>query len=345
VFFALALLSGVAVSGRGYVEPKDWPKAGGTDIVPSETVLLYPEGQESGRGIVEGGVEVTRGAREGNGLDCPENCNWKGTLTNVGDFARMDLYFPAEPNGQMAIVCPGGGYTHLSAFNEGVYVAEWLVGHGITACILKYRLPNGHRTVPIDDVQNAFRYCRFHAAEWGVKQIGVFGFSAGGHLASAASVFFEDEVTRPDFAVLIYPRIAQQPGAHSTSMDELIGTPEIWKREIASAKDPAAKQLEYERLQYWFCTDNSVRPDTPETFIAQSSDDRTVPPLNFVGYYEALMKLSIPAEVHVYPEGGHGWGFGDSRYKGTGTDKFASYRQVFYDELALWLAKMLEKAE
>lgn len=323
-------------SCTSYCEPAQWPRAAGTDIIPSKTVLLYPEGQASGKGIVENGVPVTSGARQSNGLTGPETCNWKGSLANVGDFARMDFYFPSKPNGQLVIVCPGGSYTHLSSFNEGVYVAEWLVARGITACVLKYRMPNGHKTVVIDDVQNAFRYCRYHSSEWGIDRVGVMGFSAGGHLASAASVFFVDEVTRPDFAVLIYPRIAQQAGAHSITMDEMIGRPEEWKDAIAS---DASKKIEYEHLQRWFDTYHFVTPDTPPTFIAQSADDNQVSALNFIEYYKALIECSVPVEVHVYPEGGHGWGFGDTRYKGPGTDRFATFRELFYSELSIWLSR------
>lgn len=319
-----------------YSEPSDWPKARGTNCTPSMTVLLYPEGQASGKGIIENGVEITEGARESNGLTGPETTSWKGSISNVGDFARMDFYFPEKSNSQLVIVCPGGSYTHLSSFNEGVYVAEWLVARGITACVLKYRMPASHMTVPVDDVQNAMRYCRHHAAEWGIDRVGVMGFSAGGHLAAAASVFFTDQITRPDFAVLIYPRIAQQTGAHSTSMDDMIGSPEAWKEAIAA--DPSRK-TEYLRLQRWFDTYHFVSPETPPTFIAQSADDDQVSALNFIEYYRALIECCVPVEVHVYPEGGHGWGFGDTRYKGPGTDKFSSYRDVFYSELSLFLSK------
>ncbi|MBQ2198650.1 MAG: alpha/beta hydrolase, partial [Bacteroidales bacterium] len=105
-------------------------------------------------------------------------------LRNVGDSARFDLYFAKEPNGKMVIICPGGAYWFDAVVTEGAYVAEWLNSQGISAAVVKYRLPYGHWNVPLTDVQNVFRYCRYHAAEWGVKQIGVMGFSAGGHLAA-----------------------------------------------------------------------------------------------------------------------------------------------------------------
>lgn len=118
-----------------------------------------------------------------NGLTGPETINEKGILRNVSDLARVDLYFPKKPNGQMVVVCPGGGYVKLSTYGEGQHVADWMLSKGITVAVVKHRLPNGHWTVPLEDVHNAFRYCRAHAEEWKVKQIGVIGFSAGGHLA------------------------------------------------------------------------------------------------------------------------------------------------------------------
>ena len=113
-----------------------------------------------------------------------------------------------EVPGDKSTFVPGGGYTNLAMRHEGYWVAEWLNERGIAACILVYRMPRGtHHQAPIIDVQNAFRYCRHHAPEWGVRQIGVMGFSAGGHLAACASTLYVDEVTRPDFSILVYPVI------------------------------------------------------------------------------------------------------------------------------------------
>ena len=165
--------------------PECQPK---TDLRPDKTVLLYPEGQAAGKGIVENGVVITYGPTEDNELRGEETCTKSGSRKNVGDDARMDFYFPEKPNGLMVIMTPGGGFSHLSTFNEGAYGSKWMTDHGVAVCMLKYRLPNAHKTVPLDDVHNAFRYCRYHAAEWGIKKIGITGGSAGGFLSSLASV-------------------------------------------------------------------------------------------------------------------------------------------------------------
>ena len=128
----------------------------------------------------------------------------------------------------MVISCPGGSYYNLSTWNEGVYLAKWMNDRGIACAVVKYRLPNGHWKVPLQDVQNAFRYCRFHAKEWGVSQIGVIGFSAGGHLASTVSTMYVDAVTKPDFSILIYPVISfSENVTHKGTKDNLIGEPRL----------------------------------------------------------------------------------------------------------------------
>ena len=178
-------------------------------LKPSQTVLLYADSFEGnidpvyGKEIVYGGFRM----KESNGLTGPETINERGILRNVSDLARVDLYFPKKPNGQMVVVCPGGGYVKLSTYGEGQYVADWMLSKGITVAVVKHRLPDGHWNVPLEDVHNVFRYCRAHAQEWKVNQIGVIGFSAGGHLAARVSNLFVDAATRPDFSILIYPVI------------------------------------------------------------------------------------------------------------------------------------------
>ena len=133
---------------------------------------------------------------------------------------------PARATGQAAVVCPGGGYRFVSMPREGHEVGEWLSAEGITVVALKYRLPNGHCQVPLEDVEAALRYIRDHAAEYGVdpSRVGIMGFSAGGHLAASAATMLPEEV-RPAFAVLIYPVITAEPGkCHKGSFDHLLGT-------------------------------------------------------------------------------------------------------------------------
>ena len=136
-------------------------------LKPAQTVLLYADSFDGnidpvyGKEIIYAGFKM----QEANGLTGPETINEKGILRNVSDLARVDLYFPKKPNGQMVVVCPGGGYVKLSTYGEGQHVADWLLSKGISVAVVKHRLPNGHWNVPLEDVHNAFRYCRAHAEE------------------------------------------------------------------------------------------------------------------------------------------------------------------------------------
>ena len=152
-------------------------------LKPDQTILLYADSFEGnvdpvyGK-IIYGGFKTN----ESNELTGPETINEKGILRNVSDLARVDIYLPENPNGQMIVVCPGGGYVKLSTYGEGQHVAKWMLSKGISVAVVKHRIPNGHWTLPLEDVHNTFRYCRAHAQEWKINQIGVIGFSAGGHL-------------------------------------------------------------------------------------------------------------------------------------------------------------------
>lgn len=300
------------------------------DLKPAFTVLLYPEGQAAGKGIVENGVEITRGPQEDNGLRGPETMTASGSRYNVGDDARMDFYFPEHPNGLMVVMTPGGGYKHLSTFNEGVYGSKWFTEHGVAVCMLKYRMPNHHHTVTLDDVQNAFRYCRHHASEWGIRKIGVTGGSAGGHLSSLASVGWTDEVTRPDFAILLYPRITLRRGEDCQTKEYLLGTDESWKDNIE----------EHDRLLEQYSPDTRVNEKTPPTFIALSADDNSVNAMNMIPYYSRLIQCGVPVDLHVYPKGGHGWGYSTKEIKGS--DKFDRYRKEFFLSLQRFLEDQLQ---
>lgn len=324
---ALALTCSLSMAAQGqFVEsnPEFQPK---TNLRPDKTVLLYPDGQAAGHGIIENGVEITFGPRENNGLTGEETNTKTGSRRNVGDQARMDFYFAPHPNGQMVIMTPGGGYEHLSSFNEGAYGSKWMTDRGISVCMLKYRMPNGHPTVPIDDVHNAFRYCRHHAKEWGITQIGVTGGSAGGHLASLASVMYDDEITRPDFAVLLYPRITLRRGEFCDTKVNLVGKDDQWNERVA----------EHEALLEEYSPDTKVNSNTPPTFIVLSANDLSVPGTNMIPYYSRLIECGVSTELHVFPEGGHGWGYSSEQFKGVGKDKFAHYRPDFERLLERWL--------
>lgn len=328
IFAALAMTVSLA-----YAQPN-------TKLRPDETVLLYSDSFDGnidavyGKTVAYAGFEMT----EANGLTGPETLLESGNLGNISDLARCDLYFPKKPNGQMVVVCPGGGYGIVSSYNEGTYVADWFLSKGITVCVVKYRLPNGHWEVPLTDVQNAFRYCRSHAQEWGVDQIGVMGFSAGGHLAASATNLYVDDVTRPDFSILIYPVISLEHGiTHEGTRRRLIGKDEIWNnKDVKVAEYEAAQKRHVELLQH-YTLQNQVTENTPVSFIAHCTDDTVVPVVNSIDYYMNLIECKVPVEMHIFPKGGHGWGFSSEKFKGKGNDVFSYARPQFEASLERWL--------
>ena len=285
---------------------------------PDRTLNLYPKGQDVDMGIIENGRAVTLGPGESNGLKGDEKVARDGWIFNINDNARINIYLPENPNGQMVVITPGGGYGFVSSWNEGEYVANWLNKLGIAACTVYYRLPNTHYRVPLTDVQNAFRYCRAHAAEWGVDQIGVMGFSAGGHLAAYTSNCFVDAVTRPDFSILVYPVITLEPGlTHEGTRLGLVG-----------------EDLE---LADYYSMENRVTANTPPTLLLLSADDDTVPTISSTRYFQKLVENKVPANVHIFPAGGHGYGFTTSDLV---NDNLGRYRDLFFSCLRSFLDDM-----
>lgn len=312
-----------------------------TKLRPDRTVLLYHETPVEFNDPVQGktvealGLEIA----EDNGFTEGEEINEAGNIGRISGNARFDLYFPKKPNGTMLIVCPGGGYSKVSSYNEGVYVAEWMTERGYTVAIAKYRLPNGHWEVPLTDIHNIFRYCRAHAADWDVDKIGVMGFSAGGHLAASATTLYTDKETRPDFSVLIYPVIAiDKTPSHRGTRLNLIGNEETWaSTDGKSAAQWVAEQKLHEELVKKYTLSNDVTPDTPPVFLVHCSDDKTVPVINSIIFYNSLMANGVDAEMHIFPKGGHGWGFSSERY--VEKDKIGYARDEFETLLARWLSE------
>ncbi len=201
----------------------------------------------------------------------------------------LTVYPATKPNGLAVVACPGGGYIRLAMNHEGHDMADWFNAQGITYAVLKYRMPNGHSDVPLSDAHQAIRLMREHANEWHIQKVGMMGASAGGHLASTAATHYTAG-TRPDFQILFYPVISMNPSnCHKGSRNNLLGK--------SPSEEPA--RLYSNELQ--------VTGDTPPAFIMHSSDDEAVPVSNSVSYYLALVKNKVPASLHTYPIGSHGW--------------------------------------
>ena len=290
---------------------------------PTLTVRLYPEGQGVDKGIVENGRALTQGPGESNGLTGEVTDRGGHRYGNIGDDAWIEIFLPEKCNGEMIVICPGGGYSYCSYEGEGALAADWCLQRGIAACVVLYRMPNGHANVPLTDVQNAFRYCRARAAEWGVNKIGVMGFSAGGHLAASASTLFVDELTRPDFSVLVYPVITlEEFTTHAGTRQNLLGD-RVFRMQVEN-----------------WSRDTRVSAKTPPAILLLSADDRAVPPENSIRYFRAMQRYNVPGELHIFSSGGHGWGFGT--VETVGRDGLGDQRDNFSQTLERWLAARLK---
>jgi acetyl esterase/lipase len=229
-----------------------------------------------------------------------------------GDKPTLTLYVPApeKATGAAIVICPGGGYGALAMDHEGHQIGQWLNSFGVAGFIVKYRHRNsgagyGH-PAPLQDAQRAIRTVRSRAGEWGVdpNRIGILGFSAGGHLASSAATHFNESFCepkdkidaascRPDFAVLVYPVISfTEPFTHTGSRKNLLG---------AGADQALVEKMSNEK---------QVTPQTPPTFLVHTWEDKGVPAENSISFYLALRKAKVPAEMHLFLKGPHGFGLG-----------------------------------
>jgi acetyl esterase/lipase len=251
------------------------------------------------------------GAPNSNGLTGDEEDLESGRVANVVR-PSIAVYPASKPNGIAIIMCPGGGYARLAMNHEGHDLAAWMNTQGITYVVLKYRMPNGHSDVPLSDAEQAIRLVRQHAAEWKVdpNKVGIMGASAGGHLAASLATCYSGKETRPDFQILFYPVISMQEGVtHGGSRHNLLG------------EHPSQEAVNHYSLA------NRVTPQTPQAFIMLSGDDGTVIPQNSIEYFMALNKNHVPTALHVYPTGGHGWGFRDD----------FTYKSQWTSELEKWI--------
>jgi acetyl esterase/lipase len=270
--FVAGFVLAVSLFGTGLGQDTVAPVA-----VAGKTVLLWPNGAP--------------GAQGDEDVDKPS----------------LAIYLPAGLNATKTgvVIAPGGGYEHLAIGKEGTDVARWLNARGVAAFVLTYRLgPKYHYPVELEDAQRAIRMVRANAAEYGVAgdHVGMFGSSAGGHLAATAGTHFdagnagasdvvEQKGSRPDFLILAYPVITfEQPAVHSVSKKYLLG----------DDPDPALVRSLSAELQ--------VTKHTPPTFLFATTDDATVPVMNSVMFYSALVKAGVPAEMHLFQQGRHGAG-------------------------------------
>jgi acetyl esterase/lipase len=259
-------------------------------------------------------------APHSNGLSGEDKDEGQERISNT-NIAELFIYEanPAKATGQAVVICPGGGYRLLSMGHEGRDYAKWMAENGITTAVLKYRLPNTTPQVPMEDAAEALRYMREeYRGKESIKQLGIMGFSAGGHLAASTAVgclkangdTSARAALRPDFAVLFYPVITGNPSQmHKGSYDKLLGSDRTqaltdkWSPELVAGKD------------------------APQTLLILSSDDATVPPINSTKFYNTLKELGVPASITILPSGGHGWGFRDS----------FEYKAIWQETMLEWL--------
>lgn len=238
-----------------------------------------------------------------------ENLTFRDNILRIAKVSvpSLTMFRPAQPNGKAVIICPGGGYGILAFDKEGTRMAEEFTKWGVTAFVLKYRLPDDttmadKSMAPLQDAQQAIRLVRSNAVAWGVNasQIGIMGFSAGGHLAATAATHFnlkadagnsDTTSVRPDFAILVYPVISfDSTITHKGSRNNLLGAK-------ASAATIAL-----------FSNELQVTKNTPPSFLVHAGDDGAVLVENSIRFYQACIKYKVPVEMHLYPKGGHGFG-------------------------------------
>lgn len=258
----------------------------------------------------------TDGVPESNGITLPERRNERGHFENVTD-PSIYVYRPeaSKNNGTAVVICPGGGYGIQAFVHEGEQIAQWLAQNGATGVVLKYRLPNGNHFIPLKDTHRAIELVRANAQAWGVdpQKVGIMGSSAGGHLASTAATHFT-AATRPDFAILFYPVITMKEGGHYGSKVNLLG------------KQPSAELIEL------YSNEMHIDANTPPTLLLLSDDDKGVLPENSILFYQALKRADVAASMHIFPEGGHGWGW-NSTFK---------YHEDVKRLIAEWLKTILK---
>lgn len=276
-----------------------------------QAIPLYPNGVPNSKPTPATYIE--KNDRSGND-------QW---VTGVS-IPTLTPFIPANPNGAAIVIYPGGAYAGLSLDKEGYRVAKAFNQFGVTAFVVKYRLPSDEIMVdktigPLQDAQQAVYMVRKNAAKWAVNpnKIGIIGFSAGGHLASTEGTHFDKVViedkdhisVRPDFMLLLYPVISFGPMAHVGSRENLIG------------KTPTHALLDL------YSNEKQITASTPPTFLVHATDDDVVPVQNSLMFYEELLANKVKAEMHLFEAGGHGFGLDNPKSK----DKWIDWAKNWMD--------------
>lgn len=250
-----------------------------------------------------------------NGLpvdsEIEESAHWISNVTKP----ELYVYPAANPNGKAMLMCPGGGYVGVAISHEGKELAPLFNDECITLAVLKYRMPNGNKNVPAEDVYEVLRILNQRADQWGIDpgKIGIGGASAGGHLASTVATHPSSELPPLYFQVLFYPVITMEDGVtHAGSKANLLGA------------NPSADDT------FHYSNETQVTEATAPAFIMVSADDQVVPMENSQRYFKALQANDARSELHVYPTGGHGWG----------TNADFEYASQWRSALRDWLRKL-----
>lgn len=284
-----------------------------------EVIKLWPDGAIPN--AIAGAQITEKSETDANGIL---------RISNVS-VPTLTVYLPSKDKatGAAVMICPGGGYGILAASHEGSDVARWFNEMGVAAFVLKYRLPNpaimtNQQEVPLMDAMQGLTLIRKEAARYGIDpgKIGVMGFSAGGHLASTLATHYNkgpraSEQAKPNFAILMYPVITFGEKAHGGSRNSLLG-------KLVSSPEMIA----------YYSNELQVTAQTPPTFLVHAEDDKAVPVENSIEFYLACLKNGVPAEMHLYPNGGHGFGLR--------TAKFGSLN-TWPDACKTWLTNLYAK--
>lgn len=297
--------------------------AGALVIFQVQNLSAQPEGKEIA--LYPGDIPNSRKVADTEQVEARAN---GGRFISKTAIPTLTAFVPEHPNGKAVVICPGGGYRGTAFDKEGVLVAQSLLEDSITAFVLKYRTPSDETNIdkslaPLQDAQQAIRFVRKNAGKYHLdpQKIGIMGFSAGGHLAASAATRFqkpadpnEPDTTslRPDFVVLIYPVISLSDELmHAGSRTNLLG------------ENPSEAEI-------LLCSaDKQVSPQSPPAFLVHAADDKAVPVGNSLAYYRACLENGVPAEMHLYPKGGHGFGMFNTTTPDKWIERLKNWLQMF----------------